>query len=157
MRPRPEITKALAIVVLVVAACGDPAPSPPPSVETAIKLACSLVPDMDTLVGRTGVAAPSSYALGGRERCIWAYASDPSRFVGLTVGDASGHAATIASFGEGETIEGLGEDARWWAANQTLSVARDTQSIQLDLQLDDLSDPRALAISIAQRALEGLP
>jgi hypothetical protein len=126
-------------------------------VETAIKLACSLVPDMDTLVGRTAVASPSSYALGGRERCIWAYASDPSRFVGLTVGDASGHAATIASFGEGEAIAGLGEDARWWAANQTLSVARETQSIQLDLQLDDLADPRALAILIAQRALEGLP
>jgi hypothetical protein len=157
VKPGTTIASAVVLVVLLVAACGDPAPSPPASVETAIKLACSLVPDMDTLVGRTAVAAPSSYALGGRERCIWAYASDPSRFVGLTIGDASGHAATIASFGEGETVEGLGEDARWWAANQTLSVVRETQSLQLDLQLDDLSDPRALAVSIAQRALEGLP
>ena len=112
---------------------------------------------MDTLVGRTAVAPASSYTLGGRERCIWPYASDPSRFVGLTVGDASGHAATIGNFGEGEPVDDLGEDARWWADNQTLSVARGSQSIQLDLQLDDLADPRALAISIAEQALEHLP
>lgn len=149
----------VALIVLVLGGCGGPTPSPSalPSVAAEANLACALVPEMDALVGRTAVAAPSSYTIGGRERCLWAYASDPSRFVGLTVGDAGGHAATVESFGEGEAVAGLGDDARWWAANQTLSVARGSQSIQLDLQLDDLADPRSLAVSIVQTALEHLP
>ena len=146
-----------ALIMVVVVACGNPSPTPPPSVAGETKLACSLVPDMDTLVGRPAVAEPSSYAVGGRERCIWAYASDPSRYVGLTLGDAAGHAATIVGFGEGESVEGLGDDARWWAANQTLSMAVGQQSIQVDLRLDDLPDPGSLAISVANAALERLP
>ena len=143
-------------------ACGDPAPTPPPttapaSIEPSAASVCGLVVDMDALVGRTAVAAPSSYAVGSSERCLWVYVTDPSRYVGLTLGEPSSHAATIQSFGDGEVVDGLGDEARWWDANKTLSVLQGERALQVDLQLDDAADPRALAVSIAQAALGQLP
>ena len=145
-----------------IVACGGPTPTPAPqsapvSIEPSAGSVCSIVADMDALVGRTAVAAPSSYAVGSSERCLWVYVTDPSRYVGLTVGEPSSHAATIQSFGDGEVVDGLGDEARWWDANKTLSVLQGERALQVDLQLDDAADPRALAVSIAQAALGQLP
>ena len=145
-----------------IVACGVPPPTPaiesvPQPIESAAGPVCRMVADMDALVGRTAVAAPSSYTMGSRERCLWVYVTDPSRYVALTLGEPSGHAATIQSFGDGAVVDGLGDDARWWDANRTLSVLDGERSLQVDLQLDDAADPRALAVSIAQVALEHLP
>jgi hypothetical protein len=148
------------LAVSVVAACGGPSPTssivaPAPSIaSTAPASVCDIVADMDALVGRTAVAAPSSYTVGSSERCLWVYVTDPSRYVALTVGESSSHADTIASFGEGEVIDSVGQDARWWEANRTLSVVEGDRSLQVDLQLDDAADPKALAVSIARAALE---
>jgi hypothetical protein len=148
----------LLFVAIIAAACGGPVPTtaPPPTQSVVALSVCDLVADMDTLVGRTAVAAPGSYSLGASERCLWVYVTDPSRYVALTVGQPSSHADTIQSFGDGEVIEGVGDEARWWAANLTLSVLVDERSLQVDLQLDDAADPKALAVSIAQAALEQL-
>ena len=155
--------RPLLLSLCIVASCGGPAPtSPTPAISapapssaaTAPGSVCAIVADMDVLVGRTAVAAPSSYSVGSSERCLWVYLTDPSRYVALTVGEPSSHADTIANFGEGEIIDGVGEDARWWEANRTLSVIDGDRSLQVDLQLDDAADPRALAVSIAQAALQ---
>ena len=153
--------RALLLALGVVAGCGDPSPtqpvvSPAPSIASAGS-ACELVADMDALVGRTAVAAPSSYVVGSNERCLWVYTSDPSRYVALTVGEASSHAATIQSFGDGEIVDGVGDEARWWSANRTLSVVIGDRSLQVDLQLDDAADPEALAVSIALAASRDSP
>jgi hypothetical protein len=150
------------LVAAGIVACGGPAPTSPPesakaSIEPSAGSVCSIVADMDALVGRTAVAAPSSYAVGSSERCLWVYVTDPSRYVGLTLGEPASHAATIQSFGDGEAVEGLGDEARWWDANKTLSVLDGERALQVDLQLDDTADPRALAVSIAQAALGQLP
>jgi hypothetical protein len=115
---------------------------------------CELVTDMDSILGRTAVAPPSSYTVGSSERCLWVYVTDPSRYVALTVGPGSSHAATIESFGESEVVEGLGDEARWWEDNRTLSVVFGDQALQVDLQLDDAPSPMDLAVSIARSALE---
>jgi hypothetical protein len=145
-----------------IVACGGPAPTPPPesappSIEPSAGSVCGIVADMDALVGRTAVAAPSSYTVGSSERCLWVYVTDPSRYVGLTLGEPASHAATIQSFGDGEVVDGLGDEARWWDANRTLSVLDGERALQVDLQLDDAADPKALAVSIAQAALVELP
>ena len=144
-------------LVAGIAACG-PAPRPPsdgvpPSTATSAGSVCALVADMDTLVGRTAAVDPSSYTVGASERCLWVYATDPSRYVALTLGGSASHAATIQSFGEGDVVVGLADEARWWDANKTLSVLDGERSLQVDLQLDDAADPKALAVSIAQAAL----
>jgi hypothetical protein len=144
-----------------IVACGGPAPTPPPatappSIAPSAGSVCGIVADMDALVGRTAVAAPSSYTVGSSERCLWVYVTDPSRYVGLTLGEPESHAATIQSFGDGKVVDGLGDEARWWDANKTLSVLDGERALQVDLQLDD-ADPRALAVSIAQAALGQLP
>jgi hypothetical protein len=150
----------IVLMSIMVAACGGPAPTP--SMESVRASStpssvCDLVGDMDTLVGRTVIAAPSSYAVGSSERCLWVYMTDPSRYVALTVGAQASHADTIQSFGEGEVIDGVGDEARWWESNRTLSVVSGERSLQVDLQLDDAADPKALAVSIAQAALEPQP
>ena len=164
MRVRIRWRIGLPIVVLVagVVACGGPSPTAPPesaqtSVEPSAGSVCGIVADMDALVGRTAVAAPSSYSVGASERCLWVYLTDPSRYVAVTLGPPSTHEATIQSFGDGEAIEGLGDGARWWDANRTLSVLDGERALQVDLQLDDAADPKALAVSIAQAALGQLP
>jgi hypothetical protein len=150
-----RVSRGLVLAGLLVAACGGPSPTPPPP-SVISGSACDLLADMDVLVGRTAVAPPSSYAVGSSERCLWVYVSDPSRYVALTIGGRTSHADTIQSFGDGEVIEGLGDEARWWEANRTLSAVLGERSIQVDLQLDDAEDPAALAASIAAAALQHL-
>lgn len=145
-----------------IIACGGPAPTPPsesaqPSIEASPGSVCDIVADMDAVVGRTAAAAPSRYSVGSSERCLWVYATDPSRYVALTVGEPASHAASIQSFGDGETVDGLGDEARWWQANRTLSILDGDRALQVDLQLDDAADPKALAISIARAALGQSP
>jgi hypothetical protein len=149
------------VLAATIVACGSPAPtpsiqSPPPSIEASAGSVCAIVADMDALVGRTAAAAPSSYTVGSSERCLWVYVTDPSRYVALTLGEPSSHAATIQSFGDGEVVDGVGDEARWWESNRTLSVLIGERALQVDLQLDDAADPEALAVSIAQAALEQL-
>jgi len=141
-----------------IVACGGPSPTPPtentpPSIAPSAGSVCAIVADMDALVGRTVAVDPSSYTVGASERCLWVYLTDPSRYVALTLGGSASHAATIQSFGEGEVVESLGDEARWWGGTKTLSVLDGERSLQVDLQLDDAADPRALAVSIAQAAL----
>jgi hypothetical protein len=145
-----------------IVACGGPAPTRPvestqPSIDASPGSICNMVPRMDALVGRTAAAEPSSYTVGASERCLWVYATDPSRYVALTLGEATSHAATILSFGDGEIVDGIGDEARWWDANQTLSILDGERSLQVDLELDDAADPKALAVSIAEAALGQLP
>ena len=117
---------------------------------------CGLIADVAAAVGRAPIASPNPRAVGATQRCLWVVARDPSRFVGLNVGPAANHAATIDALGDGEAVEGLGDDARWWAAARTLSVAIGDRSIQLDLQLDDAEATRDVAEALARQALEGL-
>ena len=87
---------------------------------------------------------------------MWVIARDPSRYIGLSVGPAANHAATIAAFGAGEAVAGLGDDGRWWPAARTLSVALGDRSIQVDLQLDGASATRDRAEAIARQAIEAM-
>lgn len=151
--------RPIVLAIGFLAACGGPSPTPPidttsaPIESTAPGSVCDFVVDMDALVGRTAVAVPSSYSVGSSERCLWVYVTDPSRYVALTAGDSSSHADTIQSFGEGEVVDGVGDEARWWDANQTLSVVIGERSLQIDIRLDDAADPKELAVSVAQAAI----
>jgi hypothetical protein len=111
---------------------------------------------MDTLVGKTALGPPGGFRLNEVDRCIWTYAADPARSVGVSVAPLIAHGAAIDSFGEGETVPGLGEDARWWAASHLLSVATGNEALQVDLQLNDEDNSKDLAASIAQAALQNL-
>ena len=145
---------------LLLAACGSPTPSPAvsPSGAAADTIeACALAPDLPAIVGREPLASPSSYRLGVNERCLWVYGNDPSRYVGLTLGGTETHAATVRSFGEGEAVDGLGDEARWWPATRTISVILGEHGFQVDFRLDDGEGSRELAIDIARHALERLP
>jgi hypothetical protein len=158
---------------LAVGACGTPAPpsaqSAPPSAQSASAspgteasigasalAACDLVPDVAAAVGRDPIASPNGYSADVGERCLWVLARDPSRYVGLTVGTSANHAATIDALGPGEVVDGLGDDARWWAAARTLSVAVGDRSFQIDLQLDPADATRDLAVAIARQVLGAL-
>jgi hypothetical protein len=146
----------LALVFLVIlAGCVSTAPSPEATAPTLAN-ACELVTNMDTLVGKTAVGPPGGFRLNEVDRCIWTYAADPARSVGVSVAPLIAHGAAIESFGEGETIPGLGENARWWAANHLLSVAAEDEALQVDLQLDAEGNSKELAVSIAQAALQNL-
>ena len=119
--------------------------------------ACSLVPDMDQLVGRPQIGSPSGYTIEGKSQCIWTYQADPSRHVSLTVGPAQTHGSSIDAFGTGQSIAGLGDDARWWPQIHGLSVARDDHAFQVNLALDEADASQDLAVSIARSVLEHLP
>jgi hypothetical protein len=160
MRTRSAATLLLA---LVLAGCGATQPSPsasPAQPRSAPSLAaggaCGLLPEFAAVVGREPIASPDGYAVGPTERCLWVVALDPSRSVGLSVGPAANHGATIDALGTGESVEGIGDDARWWAAARTLSVAIGDRSVQLDLELDDASVTRDLAVELARQALDAL-
>jgi hypothetical protein len=151
-------------VALVLVACGGVAPSaaPPvsPSTATLASLSagdpCGLIPDVAGAVGRAPIASPNTYAVGPTQRCMWIVARDPSRYVGVSLGPAANHGATIDALGDGETVEGLGDDARWWAAARTLSVVVGDQSLQVDLQLDDADATKEVATALAVQALATL-
>ena len=143
---------AVLVAMLVVAACNTTA------TPTATPFsACALVANMDELVGKTVVGPPGAFTLNDVNRCIWTYATDPSRWVTVSVADNSAHGGAIDAFGDGESIEGLGDDARWWAANDILSVARPEFALQVDLELDEGDGTKELAVAIAQAALANLP
>jgi hypothetical protein len=167
---RPTRRAGLGIAValgsaLLVAGCGQSVatnpPSPPSAAASAGSVeasnACMLVPDMDALVDKAALAAPAEYRTGPLSRCTWVYGRDPTRSIGVNFGPASGHTDSIASFGQGETIPGLGDDARWWAGNRTLSVSVGSRSFQVDLELDQADVSKDLAIAIARSALQHLP
>ena len=149
-----------AVVAALVAACGattaSVSPSAPASIGPPGGGPCSLVTDLTAAVGRPPIASPNAYAVGATERCMWVVARDPSRYVGVSVGPAINHASTIDAFGEGESVAGLGDDARWWPAARTLSVALGDRSLQVDLQLDEAMVTREVAEAVARQALEAL-
>ena len=160
MRARVAATVLLALAII---GCGatQPSPSgspsqPPPVASLAAGGTCGLLPEFAAAVGRGPIASPDAYAVGPTERCLWVVALDPSRSIGLSVGPATNHGATIDALGIGESVQGLGDDARWWPSARTLSVAFGDRSIQLDLQLDAAEATRAVAIELARQALEGL-
>ena len=141
----------LAVVALMVGACtSTPQPTQTPVV------VCALVPNMDELVGKTAVGPPGGFTLNDIDRCIWSYATDPARSIGVSVGPVGGHGGAIDNLGDGEAIPGLGEDARWWAGNRLLSVAVGDRALQVDIQLDEADVSKDLAVSIAESALENL-
>jgi hypothetical protein len=148
--------RSLLAAVLLLAACGETPPSAPPSA-LGVAGACSLVPDMDALIGLTAVAPPASYTSGSSDRCLWPYGNDPSRYVGVTVGPAALHGATIGVLGEGESVDGVGDGARWYATARTLSVQWGNRTLQVDFELADDAGSRELAVAIAERALAGGP
>jgi len=140
---------ALVMAAFVVGACSStPVPTPVG--------VCALVPNMDDLVGKTAVDNPGGFTLNDVDRCVWSYATNPARSVGVSVGPVRGHGGAIDNLGDGETISGLGEDARWWPANRLLSVAVGDRMLQVDLQLDDADVSKGLAVAIAEVALENL-
>ena len=148
---------------LLVAGCGQPTNSPSPSSATApgasfeASNACLLVPDMDTVVGKAALVAPAEYQTGPLSRCTWVYGKDPTRSIGVIFGPVVSHTDTIKTFGQGEAIAGLGDDARWWPGNRTLSVAVGPRSFQIDLQLDQADVSKDLAVAIARSAVANLP
>lgn len=145
---------------LVLVGCGDavsPSPSASSTPAPATVDACGLVPDMDGIIGREALAAPSVVTIGQNARCTWVFGSNPSRDVSLTVGPATNHAATIDAFGGGEPIDGAGDDARWWPGNRVLSVAVGGRSVQVGIQLEPEALSRELAIVIAAEAIRRLP
>jgi hypothetical protein len=167
MRGLPAMT-LLAMALGVVAACGASVTSPRPSSDASALPSvgsfaplpaggpCALIADVAGAVGREPIASPNGYAVGVTQRCLWVIARDPSRFVGLNVGPAANHALTIDALGDGEVVDSMGDDARWWAAARTLSVVAGDRSIQVDLQLDAAEATRDVAEALARQALDGL-
>lgn len=146
---------------LLLVGCGQPAvtnvPGQPsstaPAASAEASSACALVPDMDTIVGKVATVAPAEYQTNSLSRCTWVYATNPTRHVALNFGPASGHTDSITSFGQGEVVPGLGDDARWWAGTRTLSVAVGPKSFQINLELAPADVSKDLAVAIARSAV----
>lgn len=157
-----RLRACLAFVALLAVACGSPPPPSPSPASPALTGstrpvdACQLVPDVVAVVGREPVAAPDGYRIGTNDRCLWVFAQDPSRFIGLTVGPKGNHATTMEALGQGESVDGLGDAAAWWPNARTLSVSTGDRSFQLDLQLDEPEATRELAVAIATKVLAAL-
>jgi hypothetical protein len=135
---------------LFVCGCASNTGTPAPSG------ACALVPNIDTLVGRTAIDRPASYNINDVDHCTWVYEADPSRYVGLSLGAISGHSGAIDSLGPGDAVANLGDDARWWPANHLLSFAVGSRSVQVDLELDEAESTRELAEQIGREAVANL-
>jgi hypothetical protein len=147
--------------VVAVVGCGSPAPSPSLVASGAVasgsvRAACDLVPDVGSAIGREPIASPNGYSIDGNERCLWVVSRDPSRYVGLTMGPSANHAATIDALGEGERIDDLGDDGRWWPTSRVLSVAVGDRSFQVDLQLDPAEATKELAVTLARQVVASL-
>ena len=162
---RPGLTGALlagTLAGLILAGCAGPlTPTTPPTpVASPSALAlevCALVPDMDAIVGLAAKAPPSGFTIGQVDRCLWVYDTDPSRYVGVSVAPLGAHAAGVEAFGDGDSIDSLGDDARWWSTTQTLSVAIGDRSFQVDIRLAQADAAQDLAVAVARRVLERLP
>ncbi len=118
---------------------------------------CALVPDMDAIVGLAAKAPPSGFSIGQVDRCMWVYEMDPSRYVGVSVAPLAAHAEGVEAFGDGTSIDSLGDDARWWSTTRTLSVAIGDRSFQVDIRLAQAVAGQDLAVAVARRVLEHLP
>ena len=140
-----------AVVAVVAVACASTAT--PTQAPVAV---CALVPNMDALVGQTSVGAPGFFTLNGLDRCIWTYATDPARSVGVSVAPARAHQGAIDNFGQGETIGGVGDDARWFEGNRLLSILAGQKAVHVDLQLDEGDSTKDLAVAIGAAALANL-
>jgi hypothetical protein len=159
---RPALVLLAGLAASVVAGCsGGPSPSPsasssPSPTQRGVAAACALVTDVVGAVGREPIASPNGYSADGSDRCMWILGRDPSRYLGLTIGPSANHAATIDAFGAGQAVPDLGDDARWWEANRTLSVVFGDGSFQIDLHLDPTEATRARAEAIARQIVSAL-
>lgn len=161
-RPIAPILVVVAGAVVVVAAAaglalttGALGPSSSPNVSHLPVAVCDLLADPEGAFGRAPIASPSTYTVGVNDRCQWVLQRDPTRYVGVTVGPASNHEATIAALGPGEPVE-LGDAARWWAGNATLSVVTGDRNFQVDLRLNDDEITLELATAVARQVLAAL-
>jgi hypothetical protein len=145
------------VVTNTPTSAASPSSATVPGASLEASNACLLVPDMDTLVGKTALVAPAEYQIGPLSRCTWVYGRDPTRSVGVNFGPVAGHADSITSFGQGEAVPALGDDARWWPGARTLSVSVGPRSFQVNLELDPADVSKELAVSIARSALTRTP
>lgn len=148
-----RVLAATLLSSLALAACGATAPTPEPTPRLDGAGVCALIPDADSLVGRTTIAAPSGFTIGTVTRCLWVYDADPARNVGLNVGARSTHDDMIEAFGPGEAVPDLGDEAFWWASNRAISVVVGETAYQVDLQLESDEATRDLALALAQSVL----
>jgi hypothetical protein len=147
----------------VLAGCA-PTASPTPAASAApspegsrVRVAvCDLLTDPAAAFGRAPISSPSTFSVGPNDRCQWILERDPTRYVGLTLGPASNHQATIDAFGPGEAVPGLGDAALWWAGTKTLSVVTGTRNFQVDLRLDEADATRELALAVAAQVLQSM-
>jgi len=147
----------VAFAVLLAAGCSpDTTASPNPTGGRQPVAVCGLVADIEAAVGRPPIASPNTYTVGENDRCMWVVERDPSRYVGLTVGPKANHETTIAAFGPGEAVAGLGDGAVWWATARTLSVVAGEVAFQVDLQLDDAEATPELATEVARQVVTAL-
>lgn len=162
--PAAALAIAATLAGAVVAAC---APSTSPSPASAslapspegsrVRVAvCELLTDPTAAFGRAPISSPSTFSVGPNDRCQWVLERDPTRYVGLTLGPASNHQATIDAFGPGEAVPGIGEAALWWAGTKTLSVVVGTRNFQIDLRLDEADATRELALAVAAQVLQAM-
>ena len=152
---------ALAVLAGALAACSpssSPSPSPVPSPAGSHEpvAVCSLLTDPAAAFGRAPIASPSTFTVGVNDRCLWVLERDPTRHVGVTLGPAANHQATIGAFGPGEPVAGLGDAALWWAGNATLSVVTGDRNVQVDLNLDEAGATLEMATAVVQQVLAAL-
>jgi hypothetical protein len=139
---------AFAVIAVFTGCTSTPSPTPVG--------VCGMVSNMDQLVGKTALGEPGAVTINDVDRCLWTYADNPSRWVTVSVSPKSAHDQAIDAFGDGESVDGLGEDARWFASNSLLSVASGDTVVQVDLELDPEDASQDLAVNIARVALDNL-
>ena len=147
----------VALVVLLAAGCSmDTTASPTPAGSRQPVAVCGLVADVEAALGRAPIASPNTYTVGENDRCMWVVGRDPTRYIGLTVGPKANHEVTIAAFGPGEAVAGLGDGAVWWGNARTLSVVAGEVAFQVDLQLDDAEATLEVATGVAEQVVDAL-
>jgi hypothetical protein len=146
-----------AVAVLFAAGCSpDTTASPNPTGSRQPVAVCGLVADMEAVLGRAPIASPNTYTVGENDRCMWVMGRDPSRYIGVTLGPKANHETSIAAFGLGEAVAGLGDGAMWWSRARTLSVVDGEVAFQVDLQLDDAEATREVATAVARQVVDAL-
>jgi len=174
MTPWRTTTMFFLLGLLAVNACGDDAdddvgsePTTEPTVGASpLPDACEVVADAAAV---TGLNLAEGVQTGNELRSVCAFTAVEADLQPMTVGIEGGsrydekHETSEAAVGSGEPVEGIGDRAAWFYADDDVpegvgGVLVEVDDLTIDITLQNLDEPRmrAAALAVAELAVSNL-